>query len=125
VTLIDRGLPMQPYEHDTRAMREDDATELIARVNTSVTACTARALGRVVSELAPAYDIVGLAIREPPFPSIPKRIAEVHASYQLLCSADGMLYQQAICREARRATVPARRRECARGGAVGRHTGGC
>jgi hypothetical protein len=102
VTLIDRGLPTQPYEHDTRAMSANDATALIARVNKSVSACTALALRRVRSELAPAYDIVALAIREPPFPSIPKRVAEVHASYPLLCSADGMLYQQAICREATR-----------------------
>jgi hypothetical protein len=102
VTLIDRGLPTQPYEHDTRAMRPDEAADLIARVNKSVSACTALALQRLVSELAPAYAVVALAIREPPFPSIPASVAEVHASYPLLCSADGMLYQQAICREAKR-----------------------
>ena len=102
VTLIDRGLPTQPYEHDTRAMREDEAMDLIARVNASVFACTARALERVVSELAPACTVVALAIRKPPFPSIPKSVAAVHASYPLLCSADGMLYQQAICRAATR-----------------------
>jgi hypothetical protein len=43
---------------------------------------------------------VALAIREPPFPSIPTSVAAVHASYQLRCSADGMMYQQAICRAA-------------------------
>lgn len=102
VTLIERGLPTQPYEHDTRAMREDEAMDLVARVNESVSACTARALERVVSELAPTCTVVGLAIRKPPFPSIPKSVAAVHASYPLLCSADGMMYQQAICRAARR-----------------------
>ena len=31
ITLIDRGLPTQPYEHDTMAMRPDEAQELVAR----------------------------------------------------------------------------------------------
>jgi hypothetical protein len=101
VTVIDRGLPTQPYEHDTLAMREDDAQDLIARVHTSVASCTNKALERLVSELAPASTIVALAIRKPPFPSIPKRVADVHTSYQLRCSADGMMYQQAFCHAAR------------------------
>jgi hypothetical protein len=102
VILIDRGLPTQPYEHDTLAMREDDAQDLIARVHTSVVACTTNALVRLVGELAPASTVVALAIRKPPFPSIPKSVAAVHASYQLRCSADGMMYQQAFCTAARR-----------------------
>jgi len=102
VTLIDPGLPTQPYEHDTMALREDEAEDLIARVQKSVSACTVRALERLVGELAPVSPVVALAIREPPFPSIPTSVAAVHASYQLRCSADGMMYQQAICRAARR-----------------------
>ena len=102
VTLIDRGLPTQPYEHDTLAMREDDAQDLIARVHESVASCTSKALDRLISELAPATTIVALAIRKPPFPSIPKDIATVRASYQLRCSADGMMYQQAFCHTAKR-----------------------
>ena len=102
VTLIDPGLPTQPYEHDTMAMREVEAEDLIARVQKSVSACTVRALERLVGELAPLSSVVALAIREPPFPSIPTSVAAVHASYQLRCSADGMMYQQAICRAAGR-----------------------
>jgi hypothetical protein len=102
VTLIDRGLPTQPYEHDTMVMREDEAEELVARIQKSVSVCTARALERLVGELAPTSTVVALAIRKPPFPSIPKSVAAVHASYQLRCSADGMMYQQAICDAARR-----------------------
>jgi hypothetical protein len=102
VTLIDPGLPTQPYEHDTMAMREDEADDLIARVQKSVSACSVRALERLVGELAPVSPVAALAIREPPFPSIPSSVAAVHASYQLRCSADGMMYQQAICRAARR-----------------------
>ena len=102
VSLIDRGLPTQPYEHETRTMPPEEAQELVARVNQSVSACTSRVLDRVVTELAPVCTVVALAIRQPPFPSIPKSVAAVHASYPLLCSADGMMYQQAICRAARR-----------------------
>ena len=102
VTLIDPGLPTQPYEHDTMTMREDEAEDLIARVQKSVSAWTVRALERLVGELAPVSPVVALAIREPPFPSIPTSVAAVHASYQLRCSADGMMYQQAICRAASR-----------------------
>jgi hypothetical protein len=102
VTLIDRGLPTQPYEHDTMGMQEDEAEELVARIQKSVSVCTTRALERLVGELAPVAPVVALAIREPPFPSIPASVAVVHASYQLRCSADGMMYQQAICRAASR-----------------------
>ena len=102
VTLIEPGLPTQPYEHDTRAIREDDAEALVARVRRSIAACTTQALERVVNELAPACHVVALAIRKPPFPRIPSSVREVHESYQLLCSADGMLYQEAFCRAAKR-----------------------
>src|SRR5690242_4254625 len=63
VTLIDRGLPTQPYEHDTVAMRANDAQQLVARVHESITSCTTRALDCLISELAPATAIVALAIR--------------------------------------------------------------
>ena len=62
---------------------------LIARVNKSVSLCTARTLERLIGELAPAYAVVALAIRKPPFPSIPKSVAEVRASNRLLYCADG------------------------------------
>ena len=118
VTLIDRGLPTQPYEHDTLAMREDDAQDLIARVHTSVDSCTTKALERLIGELAPASTIVALAIRKPPFPSIPKRVADVHASYHMRCSADGMLYQQAFCAAATRLKLAVQL--CQRGGEAAR-----
>jgi len=108
VALIDPGLPTQPYEHDTVAMREDEAEALVARVRRSIAACTTRALERVVSELAPTCRIVALAIRKPPFPRIPSSVRTVHASYQLKCSADGMLYQGALCRAAKRQKLEVR-----------------
>src|ERR1700704_3840698 len=101
VALIDTGLPTMPYEHDTTAMREDEANAVIARVRRSIAARTSDALRRVVIELASAHTAIALAIREPPFDDLPATVAAVRASYRLLCAADGMLYQLAICRAAR------------------------
>jgi hypothetical protein len=102
VAIIDPGLPTQPYEHDSRAMREDEANALISRVRRSIAARTSLALQRVVTELAPAYAVVALAIRKPPFDELPGTIADVWKSHRLLYSADGMLYQLAFCHAARR-----------------------
>src|SRR6266850_2442411 len=82
-------------------MGEDEANALIARVRQSIAARTSDALRRVVIELAPAHTAVALAIREPPFDDLPATVAAVRTSYRLLCAADGMLYQLAICRAAR------------------------
>ena len=54
-----------------------------------------------MTELAPAYAVVALAIREPPFAELPGTVRAVRKSYRLQCAADGMLYQLAICRAAR------------------------
>jgi hypothetical protein len=101
VALIDKGLPTLPYEHETTAMREDEANAVIARVRRSIAARTSDALRRVVIELAPAHTAVALAIREPLFDALPATVAAVRTSYRLLCAADGMLYQLAVCRAAR------------------------
>jgi hypothetical protein len=101
VALIDQGLPTMPYEHDTAAMREDEANAVIARVRRSIAARTSDALRRVVTEMAPAHTVVALAIRKPPFDALPATVAAVRTSHRLLCAADGMLYQLAICRAAR------------------------
>jgi hypothetical protein len=101
VRLIDAGLPTMPYEHESRAMREDEANALIARVSRSIAACARDVLQRLVTELAP-YAVVALAIRNPPFPDLPRTVVDVWQSHRLLCSADGMLYQLALCRAARR-----------------------
>jgi hypothetical protein len=101
VALIDKDLPTLPYEHETTAMREDEANAVIARVRRSIAARTSDALRRVVTELAPAHTVVALTIRKPPFEALPATVAAVRASYRLLCAADGMLYQLAICRAAR------------------------
>ena len=101
VTLIDPGLPTMPYEHESSAMREDEANALIALVRRSIAARTSEALTRVTTELPRSYTVVGLAIRKPPFDGLPETVAAVRKSYRLQCAADGMLYQLAICRAAR------------------------
>ena len=98
-------------------MREDDAEALIARVRRSIAACTTRALERVVSELAPSCAVMALAIRQPPFSRIPSSVGAVHASHQLRYSADGMLYQGALCRAAKRQGLDVRRRDLTVAGA--------
>ena len=100
VSSIQPGLPTQPYHHDSLGMLEDDANALIDRVRTSIDACTSAAVGDVVTGLAPAYTVIALAIRKPPFPELPATVATVRQSYQLQCAADGMLYQRAMCRAA-------------------------
>jgi hypothetical protein len=101
VALIDQGLPTLPYEHETAAMTEDEAGAVIAGVRRSIAARTSEALRRIAIELAPAHTAVALAIRKPPFDVLPATVAAVRASYPLLCAADGLLYQLAICRAAR------------------------
>jgi hypothetical protein len=100
VTLIDAGLPTQPYHHESINMTEVEANALIARVRQSIAACASESLRRLVSELAPSHTVVALAIRKPPFPELPETVASAWGS-RLLYSADGMMYQLAICGAAR------------------------
>jgi hypothetical protein len=101
VTLIDSGLPTQPYEHDSVGMTADQGDALIARVRTSIAARTHESLTRIVTELARSYTVVAVTIRTPPFADLPESIATVRKSYRLQCAADGMLYQLAVCGAAR------------------------
>jgi hypothetical protein len=113
VTLIDSGLPTQPYHHEATAMTDGDANALIARVRRSIAARSFDALQRVVSELAPADRAVALAIRKPTFEDLPDTYAPVRESYRLQCAADGMMYQLAICHAARQLALDVRM--CPRG----------
>jgi hypothetical protein len=101
LTLIEPGLPTLPYHHEATAMTDADADALIARVRRSIATHTSAALERVVTELRPAHDAVALVIRKPPFDDLPDTYAPVRESYRLMCAADGMMYQLAICSAAR------------------------
>src|SRR5262249_45820838 len=100
-TLIDAGLPPIPYHHESIGRPEAAANTLIARVRRSIATHALSALQRVVADLAPQHATVALAIRKPPFSELPGTVAEVWRSYRLQCTADGVMYQIAICRAAR------------------------
>jgi hypothetical protein len=116
VTLLDAGLPTQPYEHATRAMEPGDADALIATVRSSASGTTERALERLVGEMSCEHPIGALTIRTPPFETLPASVAMVRASYQLLCSADGLLYHLALTGAARRLGLEVQR--CKRGNEI-------
>ena len=113
IALIERGLPTQPYEHETRAMRPDEAEALVANVRNSVARTTDLALGRLVDELSRDHPVTTLTIRKPPFGKLPASVAAVHASHRLISSADGVLYHLAICDAAKRLGLEVQR--CRRG----------
>jgi hypothetical protein len=118
VTTIGAGLPTMPYHHESLALSVEDANALIARVRRSVAECTSRALREMVADLAPAYRVIALAIREPTFPELPDTVAVVRQSYQLQCAADGMMYQLALCNAARDLGVEVH--QCRRGDEIAR-----
>ena len=99
--LIEKGMPSQPYEHGTQALIDAEAEQLLLQVKKSIAGCTALALDRLSADLWPDYRISSLTIREPSLAQLPATVREVHASYHVLCRADGMLYHSAICAAAR------------------------
>jgi hypothetical protein len=117
IALIDRGLPTQAYEHGTQGMKPDEAEALIANVRNSVARATDLALGRLVDELSIEHPVTTLTIRKPPFDKLPASVADVHASYQLMCSADGVLYHLAIRNAAKRLGLEVQL--CRRGDEIG------
>ena len=101
VRLIEKGVPSQPYHHETLALRDAEAEQLLRKVNRSIAACTALAFDRLSTDLWPRYRVASITIRQPPLAHLPATVGEVHRSYHTLCRADGMLYHSAICTAAR------------------------
>ena len=101
VPLIDKGVPSQPYHHETLALADPESEELLRRVKRSIAACTDLAFDRLAADLSPQYRVSALTIREPPLAHLPATVGEVHRSYYTQCRADGMLYHSAICAAAR------------------------
>lgn len=102
VPLVDKGVPSQPYHHETLALPGAEAEQLLRTVKRSIAARAALAFERLSSDLSPLYRVSSIAIRHPPLPQLPATVAEVHRSYYTTCRADGMLYHLALCAEARR-----------------------
>lgn len=101
VELIEKGVPSQPYHHETTALGETEAEQLVRKVKRSVAACTALALDRLSADLSPRYHVSSVTIRQPPLDDLPPTVADVHRSYYVFCRADGMLYHSAIVSAAR------------------------
>jgi hypothetical protein len=106
IELIEPGVPSQPYHHDTRAMPLPDAEKLVLRVRASVMQTTLAGLSELRDELRPLYTIVAMTLRNPPLSYVPVTVAEAHASYPVMCRADGMMYHDALCTAARRLKIP-------------------
>jgi hypothetical protein len=101
VRLIEKGVPSQPYHHETLDLGDTEAEQLLRKVRQSIAACTALAFDRLAADLSPGYRVSSMTIRQPPLPHLPATVAEVHRSYFAQCRADGMLYHTAICEAAR------------------------
>ena len=100
VETIEAGLPTQPYHHDTVRMPRPEAEQLVARVRAAVMRTTLARLTELRDELQP-HTIAAMALRIPPLSYVPVSVAEAHASYHVMCRADGMMYHDAFCTAAR------------------------
>jgi hypothetical protein len=101
VSLIEKGVPSQPYHHETLALSDAESEQLLRKVRRSIASCTALALDHLAADLSPRYRVAAITIRQPPLADLPATIGEVHRSYYATCRADGMLYHSAICQAAR------------------------
>jgi hypothetical protein len=99
--LIEKGVASQPYHHETLALTDVAAEQLLRTVKRSIAVCTALAFDRLTTDLSPRYRVSSIAIRQPPLDRLPPTVAEVHQSYYATCRADGMLYHSALCTAAR------------------------
>ena len=50
VELIERGVPSQPYHHETLALGDDEAEQLLGKVRRSIAACTTLAFHRLAAD---------------------------------------------------------------------------
>jgi len=101
IELIESGVPSQPYHHETVGMPLPDAETLVVRVRDSVMRTTVARLTELRDELQPQYSIAATTLRNPPLTYVPLTVAEAHASYSVMCRADGMMYHNAVCTAAR------------------------
>jgi hypothetical protein len=101
VELIEKGLPSQPYHHETTALGKTEAERLVRDVKRSFAASTAVALERLSADLSPQYRVASIAIRQPPLDGLPATVADAHRSYYVFCRADAMLYHSALVSAAR------------------------
>ena len=96
IELIEPGVPSQPYHHETVRMPRPEAEQFVVRVRESVLRTTCACLTELRDELQPPHTIVAMALRIPPLEYVPVTVADAHASYSVMCRADGMMYHDAL-----------------------------
>lgn len=106
VELIEPGVPSQPYHHEAKEMALPDAEKLVARVRASVMRTTLQRISELRDELQRSHTIVAMTLRNPPLSFVPVTVAEAHASYHVMCRADGVMYHDALCTAARHLKIP-------------------
>jgi len=96
VQLIDPKLPTAPYHHEALQMPLEAAEELIAKVRASVAARCRAALSEQIAK----FGIGAVAIQSSPYPSLPSKLTDILASWQITCAADGMMYREFLATSA-------------------------
>ena len=86
-------------------MPRPEAEKLVVRVRESVMRTTRARLSELRDELQPPYTIVAMTLRNPPLDYVPVTVTQAHASYPVMCRADGMMYHDALCTTARRVKI--------------------
>jgi hypothetical protein len=94
--LIDPKLPSAPYHHEALQMPLEAAEELIAKVRASVADRCRAALSEQIAK----FGIGAVAIQSSPYPSLPDNLADILASWQITCAADGMMYREVLAASA-------------------------
>src|SRR3954466_7836432 len=56
-SLIDEGVPSQPYHHETLTLADSESEQLLQRVRRSIARCTDRALDHLAADLSPRYRV--------------------------------------------------------------------
>jgi hypothetical protein len=96
VHLIDPKLPSAPYHHEALQMPLEAAEELIAKVRASVAGRCRAALSEQIAK----FGIGAVVIQSSPYPVLPDKLADILASWQLTCAADGMMYREFLATSA-------------------------
>jgi hypothetical protein len=96
VELIEPGLPSQPYHHETVRMPAVEAEALVQDVRRSVMRTAIAGLRALCEDVRP-HRVAAITLRTPPLPYVPVTVAQAHASYHVMCRADGMMYHDALC----------------------------
>jgi hypothetical protein len=106
VELIEPAVPSQPYHHETVRLPRPEAEQLVVRVRESVMRTTRERVTQLRDDLQPPYKIIAMTLRIPPLDYVPITVAEAHASYPVMCRADGMMYHDALRRAAETLKIP-------------------